>query len=70
MLQLLPHLLTLTVNWQKRVFSEFILRSVGLALHDWLFRDTHFTGPFKLESSDSSRPRFMAQTPNNPIRFF
>ena len=40
-LQVPPHLLTLTVNELKRVSFEFISTSIGLASHGWLFRDAH-----------------------------
>ena len=44
-----------------RVSSVFILTSVGLALHGWLFKDTHF----KSETNDS--PNFpIVEAPTNP----
>ena len=51
MLQLLPHLLTLTVNGKKkRVSSDFILTSVGLALHGRLFKVKHLVGSLEAKT--------------------
>ena len=44
-----------------RVSSVFILTSVGLALHGWLFKDTHF----KSETNDSPKLPIV-EAPTNP----
>ena len=64
-LQRPPQLLTLTV-WIK-VFSEFELTSVGLALYGWLFRDTNFIGLLKLKANKSPK-RPIVQALKNPTK--
>ena len=53
MLLLLPH--SLTLNGLKRDSSGFVLTSVVLARHGWLFRDTQFIGPLELKVNDSPK---------------
>ena len=48
---------------------EFILTSVSVALHGWLFRDTFFTGLFESETSDSAKSAMM-HVLNNPVNIF
>ena len=43
--------------------------SVGLDRLGWLFVDTHFIGPLKLEPDDAQNLPIM-KTPNNPINLF
>lgn len=50
-LQLPPHLLTLTNKWIRKSL-EFISTSVGLASHDRLFKDTHCIGLLELDDND------------------
>ena len=50
-LQFPTHLSTQTENWGS---LEFILMSVGLAWHGWLFKDSQFQYPLELEASDPS----------------
>ena len=50
-LQLPPHVLKQTANDLKRVSTEFILTSVGLAWHGCLFRDTNFMSALELEAN-------------------
>ena len=49
-LQLPPHLLTLTVIVQKRVSSEFISTSIDLVWHGLLFPDTYFVVTLESEA--------------------
>ena len=67
MLQLLPHLLTLTVNRWKRATLEFILTCVGLAWHDKLFKVKHFIG--SLGGNDLLKRTYI-QTLNNLTNIF
>ena len=48
---------------------KFVLASVDLALHGWLFRDTYFIRPSELEANDSTKISFV-QNLNNPIKVY
>ena len=56
-------------KWIKKNLLEFILTSVGLAWHGWLFKDTYFMGIFKLETNNSPKLP-IEQMLNNPINIF
>ena len=53
----------------KRVSSEFILTSVSLSRHGWLFRGTHFIGPMELKVNDAQK-RPIVQALDNTINIF
>ena len=57
------------INRTKKVLLEFLLASIGLAMHGWFFRDTHFVDPSKLKANDSPT-FFIVQTLNNLINVF
>ena len=46
------HLLTLIVNWLKRVSLEFVLLSNDPVWHGWLFIYKHFVGLLELKDND------------------
>ena len=54
---------------KKRVSLEFILTSVNLAWHGWLFRDIHFLSSLELEANNRLKPT-IAQRFKNPINNF
>ena len=60
-------LINTNIKWI--VSPDLILTSVGLTWHGWLFIDTHFIGPLKLEANDS-RKNPLVQTLDNAIRIF
>ena len=47
----------------------FVLTSVTLTWHGWLFRDTYFIGPLELKTNDSQKLTIM-QALNNAINIF
>ena len=49
----------------KKVSSEFLLTSVGLAWYGWLFTYTDFIGPFKLWTNESWKSSIVLRL-NNP----
>ena len=68
-LQLPPHLSTLTVNEYLRDSSGDISTNVGLAWYGQLFKDTHFIGPLELETNDLLKAPIVKGL-NNPIIFY
>ena len=65
--QFSPHLLNSKLI--KRVPLDFVLTSVGLALHGWLFRNTHVIGHLELKTNNL--PEFpIVQGVNSLINIF